>query len=109
MPSFRKDRYADGIADGTKAIIKEFAGLRIGLPWTQIVLVLVAAALVPVSISLFRHGKRGWGWVVAGVVIVLIVFAFKTSWKVVEALPSRSGPGGFGGGFSGGGGATGSW
>lgn len=113
LPSFRKDQYAEGITSGTKAAIKEFAGLRIGVPWMQIVLGLVAVALIPICVSLFRHGKRGWGWVVVGLIIVLIILTVKTGGKVIEALPKGSGSGGYGGGFgggsSGGGGATGSW
>jgi len=92
---------------------KNYEGLRIGLPWMLIVLVVAIIALIPVCISLFRSGKRGWGWVVLGIIIILIVFAFKTGTKFIEALPKNSSPGGFGGGFgggsSGGGGATGSW
>lgn len=118
LPCFRDDDYAAGIIEGTRAIIREFAGVRIGFPWTTLWLGLVALALILVCVSLFRSGKRGWGWVVAGIVIILVVFAFKTFGHVVELLPRNSGPGGFGGssggssfggGFSGGGGATGSW
>jgi len=113
LPCFRDDDYAAGITEGTRAIIREFAGLRIGFPWTALLLGLAAVGLILVCVSLFRNGKRGWGWVVAGIVIILIVLAFKTVGHVVEALPSGSSSGGFGGGFgggsSGGGGATGSW
>jgi len=113
LPSFKKGDYAAGITKGTLAIIKDFAGLRIGFPWTMIGCGMAALVLVPVCVSLFLSGKRGWGWVVAGAIIILIVFALKTMGKVVEMLPEGSSPGGFGGGFgggsSGGGGATGSW
>lgn len=113
LPQFRNNDYAAGITNGTRAIIKEFADIQIRSRSTQIILVLVAVALIPVCVSLFRRGKRGWGWVVLGIIIVLIVFALKTTGKVIEALPKGSSAGGFGGGFgggsSGGGGATGSW
>lgn len=113
LPRFRKDDYAGGIEQGTEAIIREFAGLRFGVPWRSIVIVATILALVPIFISLYRSGKRGWGWVVVGILIILIVLLFKTTGKVVERLPRGSGAGGFGGGFgggsSGGGGATGSW
>jgi uncharacterized protein len=113
LPRFLKGDYAGGINDGTLAIIREFAGLRIGLPWAQIGMGLGVLALIPVCVSLFRRGKRGWGWVVAGIVIVLVVLIFKTAGKVLEKAPPSYRSGGFGGGFgggsSGGGGATGRW
>jgi len=113
LPCFRDDDYATGIIEGTRAIIREFAGMRIGFPWTALWVGLAALALVLICISLFRKGKRGWGWVVAGIVIILVVLAFKLAGRLLEALPSGSSSGGFGGGFgggsSGGGGATGSW
>lgn len=113
LPYFRKDQYEKGITSGTKAIIEDFAHLRIGFPWGPAILVGLIIILIPVCISLFRNGKRGWGWVVVGIIIVLIIFLFKTGWKFVEAMPKGSSAGGFGRGFgggsSGGGGATGSW
>jgi len=113
IPRFKANDYAGGITAGTRAIIEEFAHLRIRVPWTAICCAGAAILLLAVCVSLFLSGKRGWGWVVAGIVFILFVFAFKTVGKIIEGLPEGSGVGGFGGGFgggfSGGGGATGSW
>ena len=73
----------------------------------------ISLVLAPLAISLFRTGKRGWGWVCVGLIIVLILALFHGAKNTIESLPEGSGSGGFGGGFgggfSGGGGATGSW
>ena len=113
LPSFRRGDFGGGIDKGVRSIIRQFAGMWIGIPWDLVIEALIVLALIPVCVSLFRHGKRGWGWVVAGIIIILIVFMVKGTGKVLEKLPHDSSPGGFGGGFgggfSGGGGATGSW
>jgi uncharacterized membrane protein YgcG len=84
----------------------------------------LAAAVLTLfgSVSLFRNGKSGWGWVFAGLGIVLtlaivqtIVLSLRTAGKVATTRGSSGSwsaggfGGGFGGGFSGGGGATGRW
>jgi len=117
IPQFKKDRYDKGIMRGTEALIEEFAGVHIIGGWVKVVIVGLIVVLIPVSISLFRSGKRGWGWVCVGLIIVLLLALFVLVKKTVEQLPEGSGDGGgvggfgggFGGGFSGGGGATGSW
>jgi uncharacterized protein len=117
IPQFKKDRYDKGIMNGTRAIIKEFAGVRIISGWVKVIIVGLIVVLIPVTISLFRSGKRGWGWVCVGLIVVLLLALFVLMKKTVENLPEGDGDGGgvggfgggFGGGFSGGGGATGSW
>jgi len=74
------------------------------------------------SVSLFQNGKNGWGWVVAGLGIVLTLAVVQTvvaTMRATAKVSSSAGHssswssggfgGGFGGGFSGGGGSTGSW
>ena len=116
LPSFRKDRYAQGISRGVKALIREFGGVMLLPGWLPWAFVGIAAALVPLAISLFKNGKRGWGWVVVGLIIVLLLAVFFLIRRTVGYLHDHDaggfgsgGLGGFGGGFSGGGGATGSW
>lgn len=98
---------------GTHALLKEFAGIRVIPGWTKLVVVGAIVVLIPVTISLFRSGKRGWGWVCMGLIIVLLLALLVLIKKTVEHMPDSAGAGGFGGGFgggsSGGGGATGSW
>jgi len=113
IPHFKKDRYGEGITAGVRAILREFTGTVIIPGWVKIALSVAIVVLVPVAISLFLTGKRGWGWICVGVIIILLLALLHLVKNTVESLPEGSGSGGFGGGFgggfSGGGGATGSW
>ena len=117
IPRFKEDDYAAGITDGVRAIMREFAGVRIGINWPLIILLIAIPILVLIIVSLFRSGKRGWGWVCVGLLIVAVMGVLWVVWTTVKHMPrGRSGGwssggfgGGFGGGSSGGGGATGSW
>ena len=116
LPAFRHGDYATGIRDGTKAIISEFAGMRIGFPWYIVWIFGGGIALVLIGISLVNNGKKGWGYVVIGLAIVIVLFALYLFVQFAKQLPESSssgwsagGIGGFGGGFSGGGGASGGW
>jgi len=113
VPQFRKGNYTNGIIQGVRGILKEFSGITIIPSWIKLVVIIIIIALIPISISLFRNGKRGWGWISIGLIIALLLALIWLVRKTVEKLPARSGAGGFGGGFgggfSGGGGATGSW
>lgn len=114
---FKKQQYADGITDGVKAIMLEFAGARVGMNWTLIVLLVAVPVVTLIAISLFQNGKRGWGWVCVGILIVIILAIVRILHAVSKHMPDSSSSswssggfgGGFGGGSSGGGGATGSW
>ena len=116
VPHFRQGEYAKGIDRGVQALLREFAGLRIITPWHVLAAVLVALLLGGVAYSLFKRGKRGWGWVFVGLFVVFLLFVIHIALAIVRHLPSghssgwsSGGRGGFGGGFSGGGGATGRW
>lgn len=115
VAEFKSGDYQDGITTGVKSVLLEFANVRIGWNWPLIIVL----ALIPISgcvaYSLFKNGKKGWGWVVVGLIGVLIFFAFRMMQTALENTGNSDswGSGGFGGGFgggsSGGGGATGSW
>jgi uncharacterized protein len=117
LPSFRKGDYPDGIAAGVRAIMREFASVRVGLNWPLLAALAGIPALGLIAYSLFKSGKRGWGWVCVGLIVVLLLAVFYLVRKTLEHLPEGGSdswsPGGFGGGFgggsSGGGGATGRW
>jgi len=110
VPKFKNADYAGGVTEGVKAIAKEFANVRIGINWTLIILLIAVPVLGIVAYSLFKNGKRGWGWVVVGILIVVVLLIIFILYQAVRAMPKTAGgAGGFGGGFSGGGGATGSW
>ena len=116
VPRFRDGDYSGGIRAGTKAMTREFAGVRIGPPWILIGLIATLPILGLTVLSLFKNGKRGWGWVVAGLMVVVILLILFIVMRIVRQLRrenssswSAGGLGGFGGGSSGGGGASGSW
>jgi len=119
IPSFRKGRYSKGIIKGTESLAHEFAYVFPIPIWVLIVASgIIAYVTVLIAISLFRNGKRGWGWVCTGLLIVALL---ALSWLIVGIVRNTLaalahgnggggfGGGGFGGGFSGGGGATGGW
>ena len=114
VPQFRKGKYSAGITDGVHAIVEEFADLEVGLNWFNIILLASIPVLLMILISLLINGKRGWGWVVVGLLVVLVLLAVQIAIALRQSAGASSGwssggLGGFGGGFSGGGGATGSW
>ncbi|UCD58855.1 MAG: TPM domain-containing protein [Candidatus Hydrogenedentota bacterium] len=116
LPSFRQQDYAAGITKGVEAIMLEFAHIRAGLNWPLIIVAIAIPVVGVIAYSLFRNGKRGWGWVCVGFLIVLILALLYILRQTLQHMPrgrssgwSSGGLGGFGGGFSGGGGATGSW
>jgi uncharacterized protein len=113
VPRFRQGRYAEGMASGVKALSREFGG-TVSVPrWVFWAIAGAIVVLIPVTISLFRNGKRSWGWVVLGLILVLVLALIWLGRRAVETASNANGEpgglGGFGGGFSGGGGATGSW
>ena len=114
VPKFRSGDYAGGITDGVKEIVHRFTPVRITFRWSLVLVPLAALALLATGISLMMHGKRGWGWVLIGLALVLIVaFLYILAAAARRRTRSRGwaagGLGGFGGGFSSGRGATGSW
>jgi uncharacterized protein len=116
IPHFKKEDYAAGVTSGVKAIMLEFAGVRVGTNWTLVAIIVAIPAVGMIAYSLFKSGKKGWGWVCVGFLIVLVLALFWILREVAANAPrgrssgwSSGGLGGFGGGFSGGGGATGSW
>jgi uncharacterized protein len=137
IPCFKKNNYAGGIMAGARALTLEFAGVRFIPDWVKIVIIAAVIILIPLCISLFRSGKRGWGWICVGLIIALLLAIFRFFKRATEGLSenaevdglddsfshrSRGGfgggssRGGFGGGFtggdggfSGGGGASGRW
>ena len=117
VPRFKQGDYAGGITEGVRAIMLEYAGVRVGTNWKLIGLLVAIPAVGLIAFSLFRSGKRGWGWIVVGLLIVLVIAVFTVVAAAIQHAPRGSSDswssggfgGGFGGGSSGGGGATGSW
>ena len=107
VPKFKSGDYSTGILDGVRGMEAMARGLNLPKPkapwWFLPALILAAAGVVLLIVSLFRSGRKGWAWVVIGVVGVMLFMALRSA-----ASSSGSG-GGFGGGSGGGGGASGSW
>jgi len=107
VPEFRVENYSGGILAGVEALDKMARGLGLPKPkqpwWAPVVFVGGIVLVIGVIVSLFRSGRRGWGWALVAALGVMLLFTLRAAAK-------GGGSGGsFGGGFSGGGGASGSW
>jgi len=107
LPEFRQGNYAEGILAGVRGMDAMARGLALPKPkapwWVLPAFVLFVAVVVGVIISLFKSGRKGWGWALLIGLGALLFF-------LLRAAASSGGSGGaFGGGSSGGGGASGSW
>ncbi|QEG35946.1 TPM domain-containing protein [Bythopirellula goksoeyrii] len=115
IPQFKEDRYNKGIIEGVRGLMAEFAGVRVGVNWQLIALIVAIPIVGAIAFSLFKSGKRGWGWVCVGILIILVLAVLRILAILVKSSDSSGSwssggfGGGFGGGSSGGGGATGSW
>jgi uncharacterized protein len=115
-PFFKRADYDEGITNGVKAIAGEFAGVRIGVNWKLILIIISIPVIGLIAFSLFKTGKRGWGWVFIGLLVVAVLAVFYIVFGILRHMPKSSssswgagGMGGFGGGSADGGGATGGW
>ena len=109
IPQFKRGDYPAGITAGTEAIIEEFAGMRITFPWRIVGIAVAGLFCLIIGISCLKNGKRGWGYVLIGIAIILFLLALYLVREILRHSNTAGGSGGFGGGSSGGGGATGSW
>jgi uncharacterized protein len=104
VPEFRNGNYSAGIAAGVKALDAMVRGRTLPknvgrFPYE---LLGIGALFIGVVVSLIKDGTNGWGWKVLTVLGAIIV-----SMLLMGLLGGKKGA--FGGGFSGGRGATGSW
>ncbi len=115
IPEFKKADYAAGITNGVKALVLEFADIRIGPNWPLIIAIIAVLIFFIIGFSLLFNGKKGWGWVFVGLGFIVLLFVIFMVINMIRSSPGKSGSwssgglGGFGGGSSGGGGASGSW
>jgi len=139
LPYFRQGEYSAGIFQG---VHKLDAGIVRGyhLPYRfqfdlsgdflmEAGLLLLVPLVIFAAVSLYREGKVGWGWVILGCFIILLLVILQILKVILNfgmtgsndwggssrhfGSYTRGGggsrSGGFGGGSRGGGGATGSW
>jgi uncharacterized protein len=104
IPEFRSGNYSEGILAGVRGMNALARGLQLPQPkppWWALPLFLGFIALaIGVIVSLFKSGRKGWGWALLIGLAALLFFLLRSSAR---------GGGAFGGGSSGGGGASGSW
>lgn len=107
IPQFKQGNYSEGILAGVRGMDAMARGLELPKPkppWWVLPLALGLLGLViAVIVSLFKQGKKGWGWALIALLGAVLFFLLRA------AASSRGSGGAFGGGTSGGGGATGSW
>ncbi len=107
VPAFKRGDFSSGIRQGVEALNKMARGLALPkpkTPWWILPAMLGGIVLViMVIVSLFKSGRKGWGWALIAVLGVIIFFILRA------AISGAGSGGGFGGGSSGGGGASGSW
>lgn len=104
IPYFRTDDYSRGIYEGSRNVIEKvtkkvswFSFYKKHIAIGALIILCIFA-----GISCMRSGKNGWGWAFFTAAFMLLVF--------LSSMISRGrGSGGFGGGSSFGGGASGSW
>lgn len=106
IPRFKSGNYADGLIAGTHALGLQFAAVRYGFNWPMLVGIVLLVLSVTISISLFRSGKRGWGWVAVGGGIIAALYV-ANAFRAMNRLNDELGGGGWGGGLGGGGSAGG--
>jgi uncharacterized protein len=103
IPRFREEQFSKGIRLGVRGmdgLAREVTPQVRRLTWEGAILIVAFTGLtIAVIISLFKHGRNGWGWVLVAFLGTVLVVLFKV--LMIVAI--------FGGGDSGGGGATGDW
>ena len=107
IPEFKRENFSSGIAHGVRGMDAMARGLNLPAPirpwWLIPALVAGIVLTIGVIISLFKSGRKGWGWALLVALAVFIGMVLTHLWN------NRGSAGGFGGGSSGGGGASGSW
>jgi uncharacterized protein len=107
VPEFRRGQFSEGILAGVRGMDAMARGLQLPRPkqpwWVLPLFIAFIIAVIAVIVSLFKSGRKGWGWALVIGLGALLFF-------MLRAVAQSSGSGGaFGGGSSGGGGASGSW
>ena len=107
VPRFKEGEFSEGILAGVRGMDAMARGLALPKPkqpWWTIPLILgLLGLIIAVIVSLFKSGRKGWGWALIAVLGVMLFFLLRS------AAQARGSGGAFGGGYSGGGGAYGSW
>jgi len=107
VPEFKSGNYSGGILAGVRGMDAMARGLQLPRPkqpwWVMPLFIGFIVLTVGVIISLFKSGRKGWGWALLIALGMILFFLLRAAAK------SGGSGGAFGGGSSGGGGASGSW
>jgi uncharacterized protein len=107
VPEFKRGSYSEGILAGVRGMDAMARGLQLPSPkrpwWVLPLFLAFIAGVIAVIVSLFKSGRKGWGWALIIALGALLFFLLRA------AAQSGGSGGAFGGGSSGGGGASGSW
>lgn len=105
IPRFKQGDFSGGILAGVRGLDAMGRGLALPKPkppaWFWPVAIGGTILVIGVIVSLFKSGKKGWGWALIAALAMALFFLLRAS--------ASGGGGSFGGGSGGGGGATGSW
>lgn len=110
IPHFKAGDFSGGIVKGAENLDLVARGLMLEsayyAPWVVPTLAFFAFLSLFAGISLVRSGRKGVGWLLITVGIAMLTFILNI---IYNSFIRDSAHNGFGGGFSGGGGASGSW
>ncbi len=90
IPAIQKGHYGHGISTAVYDLTRDLGGLN---TWSAkllgtVPLILGVIAIAAIVISLVRNGKHGWGWVIVGAILVVILFALRIVFAVFYWIPS---------------------
>ena len=104
VPQFKAGAFSLGVLDGARgldAMARNLALPKPTVPWWLLPLMIATViGLVLLIINLFKTGRSGWAWALIVVIGLILLLILKISARSIGSV---------GGGFSGGGGAIGSW
>lgn len=113
VPAFKDGDFPTGIVDGTAGLDAMARGLDLPKPqvawWILPLYIGIVLFLIGLIWNLFKTGRKGWAWVLIGVVGIILFYIMRAAATSNSGGGFGGSSGGFGGGSSGGGGATGSW
>jgi hypothetical protein len=76
-----------------KDVALRLTGVRVGPNWPMIVLLISGGVAFFVVCSLYISGMRGWGWVILGLLLLVVLLPLKILGLFLRSVPSTRGVG----------------